>query len=82
MTTLIRTLAALPGLLLFALSLLLLIPLVEAMFSNRPLTGSFMVLTLLLAFLWLIYMQWPRVVTRRAVRGLRTLSRKKRKEHR
>ena len=56
---LIFLLSVLPGLLLLLLSLLFLIGLVQALINNQQLLGQFLLVGLLLAVLWIVYLQIP-----------------------
>jgi len=61
---LIFLLSALPGILLLGLSALLLVGLMQALFSNQQLLFQFMLLGLFIAFLWWLYLQLPRFLRR------------------
>src|SRR5947207_519430 len=52
-------LSALPGLLLLAVTVLLLIGLIQALFTNQQLLFQFMLLGLMIGFLWWLYLQLP-----------------------
>lgn len=71
-------LSAVPGLLLVAVSLLLLFGIVQAVFTNQALLFQFMLLGLLLAFLWWLYMQLPGFLRRALTRLFR---RRERNDH-
>jgi RNA polymerase subunit RPABC4/transcription elongation factor Spt4 len=59
---LIFLLSVLPGLLLLLISALFLVSFFQALISSPQLLGQFLVAGLLLAILWLLYMQLPRFV--------------------
>lgn len=64
LSPLLVLLSALPGLLLFAVSALFLIGFINVLVSNQQLLFQFMLVGLLLAFLWYLYMHLPAFLRR------------------
>jgi RNA polymerase subunit RPABC4/transcription elongation factor Spt4 len=61
---LVALLSVLPGLLLFSVTVLFLIGFVNALLSNQQLLFQFMLVGLMLAFLWYLYMHLPAFLRR------------------
>jgi RNA polymerase subunit RPABC4/transcription elongation factor Spt4 len=80
LTPLIFLLSVLPGLLLLVFSALFLIGLLQALINSPQLLGQFLLAGLLLAILWLFYMQLPGVV-RKGVHRLFGKSKSKDSSH-
>jgi len=57
-------LSAVPGLLLFAVTVLFLVGFVRALISNQQLLFQFMLVGLMLAFVWYLYMHLPHFLRR------------------
>ncbi len=64
LSALLVLLSALPGLLLFGVSLLFLIGFVNALVTNQQLLFQLMLVGLMLAFLWYLYMHLPHFLRR------------------
>jgi hypothetical protein len=75
---LLLILSALPGLVLIGVTLLFLIGFVNALASSPQLLPQFMLVGLMLAFLWYLYMHLPRFLRRFLTR---LFSRSKRDDH-
>lgn len=61
---LVLLLSVIPGLLLFAISLLFLIGFINALAENQQLLFQFLLVGLMLAFLWFLYMHLPAFLKR------------------
>jgi hypothetical protein len=61
-------LSALPGMVLLGMSVLLLIGVIQALFTNQELLFQFMLLGLIIGFLWWLYMHLPGFLRRALTR--------------